>query len=335
VRRRLILAAAALAIAVAAGPRARAEPSEIRVAKGFGMIYLAMIVVEEQKLLEKHLERAGLSGVKVSWSSFSGGTAMNDALISGNVDFANGGTVPMIVFWAKSRRNLDVRAVAAISATPQYLNSRNPKVKSVRDFTQEDRIAVPAIRTSSQALTLQMAAEQAFGPGEFRRLDPLTVAMSPPDGHAAMMTGRTEITAVFTTPPFMYEQLRDPRIHRVLSSFDVLGGPATGVVAYTTNQFREKNPKSYGAFYHALEEAIRVINDDKRQAAELYVRNQSSKESVDSLVEILSQPESVFTTTPQNTMKYAEFMHRVGVIPEKPDSWKDLFFPEVHGLPGS
>jgi NitT/TauT family transport system substrate-binding protein len=121
----------------------------------------------------------------------------------------------------------------------------------------------------------------------------------------------------------------------VLSSFDVLGGPATGVVAYTTNQFREKNPKSYGAFYHALEEAIRVINDDKRQAAELYVRNQSSKESVDSLVEILSQPESVFTTTPQNTMKYAEFMHRVGVIPEKPDSWKDLFFPEVHDLPGS
>jgi NitT/TauT family transport system substrate-binding protein len=28
-------------------------------------------------------------------------------------------------------------------------------------------------------------------------------------------------------------------------------------------------------------------------------------------------------------------MHAVGSIKIKPASWKDLFFPEVHGLPGS
>jgi len=328
------LAAAAVAAAASAAP-ACAEPSELRIAKGFGMIYLPMVVAEEQKLIEKHLESAGLDNVKVTWSSFSGGTAMNDALISGNVDIANGGTVPMIVFWGKTRRSLDVRAIAPISATPQYLNTRNPNVKTVRDFTADDRIAVPAIRTSSQALTLQMAAEQAFGPGEFRRLDSLTVAMSPPDSHAAMMVGRTEITAVFTTPPFMYEELRDPRIHKVLSSFDVLGGPATGVVAYTTGTFRDKNPKTYRAFFDALGEAIRLVNSDHRLVAELYVRNQQTKETVDSVVDILGQPESVFTLTPQNTVKYAEFMHRAGVISEMPGSWKDLFFPEVHALPGS
>src|SRR5262249_2122981 len=198
-----------------------------------------------------------------------------------------------------------------------------------------DRIAVPAIRTSSQALTLQLAAEQAFGPGEFRRLDPLTVAMSPPDSHAAIMTGRTEITAVFTTPPFMYEQLRDPRIHNVLSSFDVLGGPATGVVAYTTAAFRDKNPKTYRAFFDALSEAIQLVNSDRRLVAELYVGNQATKESVDSIVDVLARPESVFTLTPQNTMTYAAFMHRAGVISEMPESWKDLFFPEVQELPGS
>jgi NitT/TauT family transport system substrate-binding protein len=314
---------------------AHAEPTELRVAKGFGMIYLPMVVAEEQRLIEKHLERAGLQGVKITWSSFSGGTAMNDALISGNVDIANGGTVPMIVFWGKTRRTLDVRAIAPISATPQYLNTRNPNVRTVRDFTADDRIAVPAIRTSSQALTLQMAAEQAFGPGELRRLDPLTVAMSPPDSHAAIMAGRTEITAVFTTPPFMYEQLRDARMHKVLSSFDVLGGPATGVVAYTTGAFRDKNPRAYRAFFDALSEAIQLVNSDRRLVAELYVRNQPTKEKVDSIVDILSQPESVFTLTPQNTMKYAEFMHRAGVISEVPGSWKDLVFPEVHDLPGS
>jgi NitT/TauT family transport system substrate-binding protein len=38
---------------------------------------------------------------------------------------------------------------------------------------------------------------------------------------------------------------------------------------------------------------------------------------------------------PESTLKYAEFMHAVGTIKIKPATWKDLFFPEVHGLPGS
>jgi NitT/TauT family transport system substrate-binding protein len=34
-------------------------------------------------------------------------------------------------------------------------------------------------------------------------------------------------------------------------------------------------------------------------------------------------------------MKYASFMAEVGSIKAKPESWKDLFFPEIHALPGS
>jgi NitT/TauT family transport system substrate-binding protein len=39
--------------------------------------------------------------------------------------------------------------------------------------------------------------------------------------------------------------------------------------------------------------------------------------------------------TPKKVMAYAEFMSRNGLIPAKPESWKDLFFEEVHNLPGS
>jgi len=35
------------------------------------------------------------------------------------------------------------------------------------------------------------------------------------------------------------------------------------------------------------------------------------------------------------TMKYAEFMARVGTIKAKPASWKDLFFPPIYSSPGS
>jgi NitT/TauT family transport system substrate-binding protein len=36
-----------------------------------------------------------------------------------------------------------------------------------------------------------------------------------------------------------------------------------------------------------------------------------------------------------STLKVAEFMNKVGTIKPMAGSWKDLFFPEVHGLPGS
>jgi NitT/TauT family transport system substrate-binding protein len=50
---------------------------------------------------------------------------------------------------------------------------------------------------------------------------------------------------------------------------------------------------------------------------------------------MLNDPQIVYTTTPLNVMRYANFMAKVGLIKVKPDSWKDLFFPNVHTLAGS
>jgi NitT/TauT family transport system substrate-binding protein len=50
---------------------------------------------------------------------------------------------------------------------------------------------------------------------------------------------------------------------------------------------------------------------------------------------LLKDPSVKFTTTPENIMKYAEFMQSVGSIKRRPDSWKDLFFAEAQTTPGS
>jgi len=42
-----------------------------------------------------------------------------------------------------------------------------------------------------------------------------------------------------------------------------------------------------------------------------------------------------FTTTPNNIGKMVDFLNAIGSAKTKPSSWKDLFFPEVHDLPGS
>jgi NitT/TauT family transport system substrate-binding protein len=318
--------------AVALG--ARAEVAELKVAQQYGISYLPLMIMEEQKLIEKHAKAAGVD-VSVGWAKFAGGNVMNDALLSGSLHFASGGVGPLITLWSRTKGNLDVKAVAAINSMPLFLNTRNPNVKSLKDFTEKDKIALPAVKVSIQAVTLQMAAEKAFGEGQHGRLDAYTVSLSHPDAQTALLSGASEINAHFSSPPFQYQQLEKPGIRTVLNSYEVLGGPATFNLVWTTSRFRTENPKLYDAFVKALDEAIAQINKDKRAAAEAYLRISKDKDSLDNIVKMLNDPQIVYTTTPQNVMKYVAFMGKVGSIKVKPDSWKDMFFPNVHGLPGS
>jgi len=324
--------AAALSLAIL--PAAHAEVSEIHVSRQYGISYLPLMIMEDQKLIEKHAKASGID-VKVDWSKFASGAVMNDALLSGNLQFASGGVAPFTTLWAKTRSNLDVKAVAAINSMPLYLVTNNPKVKTLKDFTDKDKIALPAVKVSIQAVTLQMAAEKAFGAGQEHKLDHLTVSMSHPDNETALLSGKSEITAHLSSPPFQYQELEHKGMHRVLNSYDVLGGPATFNVVWTTAKFHDENPKVYAAFVAALDEATAQINGNKRAAAETYLRISKDKDSLDDILKMLNDPEIKYTTTPNNVMKYVDFMHKIGSIKVKPDSWKDMFFPNAQKLSGS
>jgi NitT/TauT family transport system substrate-binding protein len=314
---------------------ARAEVSELAIAQQYGISYLPLMVMEQNKLVEKEAKAAGLGDIKVTWGKFAGGNVMNDALLSGDLHFASGGLGPFLTLWAKTRDNIGVKALYSMNSMPLYLNTRNPNVKQLKDFTQADKIALPAAKVSIQAITLQMAAEKAFGPGNHTRLDALTVSQSHPDGMAAMLSGSSEINSHFTAPPFQYTELEKPGIHTVVNSYDVTGGPHTFNVVWASKKFADANPKTFLAFTKAFEDAIVFINKDKKAAAELYIRVAKSKESPAAILKMLNDPNIEFTMTPKNVMKYADFMSRTGVLKVKPDSWKDLFFPAAQHLPGS
>ncbi len=328
-----LLAGAAAASVFGAAGIANAEVSEIKVAQQYGISYLPLMLMEEGKLIEKHAKTAGVD-LTVSWVKFAGGNVMNDAIISGDLAFASGGVAPLVTIWARTRGSLDVKAVSAINSMPLYLNTRNPAVKTVKDFTDKDRIALPAVKSSIQAVTLQMAAEKEFGAGNYAKLDSLTVTRSHPDAQAALFSN-TEINAHFSSPPFQYQQLRRPEIHTVLNSYDVLGGPATFNLVWAGAKFVKENPKAYAAFVKALEEATATINGNRQAAAEAYLRISKDKDTPAEILAMLNDPKIVFTLTPQNIMKYVDFMAKVGSIKGKPDSWKDLFFPNAHNLAGS
>ncbi|HEX4553973.1 MAG TPA: ABC transporter substrate-binding protein [Xanthobacteraceae bacterium] len=317
-----------------AASSAGAQTKTIRIAKQFGISYLPLTIMEEKKLLEAQGRQMGLD-LKTEWVQFTGGPPMNEAIISGNLDFASGGVGPLLTIWSKTRGNLGVKGVAALNAMPLDLNSNNPSVKTIKDFTDKDRIALPGVKVSIQAVTLQMAAEKVFGPGQYDKLDSLTVTLSHPDGMAQLLSGKSEITAHFTSAPFMYQELEDKRVHKVLDSYEVLGGPHTFNVVWATTKFHDDNPKVVQAFIAALDDAMKQIAKDPAEAARVWVKNENSKIPVAEIERMMRLPENEWTMVPKRIMSYADFMSRVGLIAAKPAQWQDVFFDAIHKLPGS
>jgi len=322
---------AGLFAATAAG-----EAPEIRFARQFSMGYLQFNIMEHHQLLQKHAKAAGVGEVKVVWATFNSPAAMNDALLSGSVDIVSGGVPGLLTIWARTQGSANaVKGIAAFSSQPILLNTSNPKINRLADYTDQDKIALPAVKVSVQAMMLQMAAAKEWGEANYAKLDPITVGMSPPNSTIALLSGTSDITSVFSVPPFQYQQLEKPGIHTVLNSYEVFGGPHTFTVAWTTSQFRDKNPALYKALIAAFAEATEMLKADVRPASQYWIDNVKSKMTLDKVAEIAAGSQVKWTMVPESTMKYAEFMHSVGSIKVKPASWKDLFFPEVHDLPGS
>ena len=288
------------------GAPAWAQTKTVRLAKQLGISYLPLTIMEQSKLLEEHGKRLGLD-LKSEWVTFTSGAPMNEAIISGNLDFASGGVGPLLTIWGRTRNNIGVKGVAAINSMPLYLNTINPDVKSLKDFTAKDRIALPAVKVSIQAITLQMAAEKAFGPGEHGKLDAWTVSLGHSDGLAAMLSGRSEITAHFTSAPFMYQELEDKRVRKILDSYEVLGGPHTFNVVWTSAKFYNENRKVVQAFVAALDEAMKQIAGDPAAAASLWVKAENARLSADYIEKLIRLPENEWTMVPKKIMSYADY----------------------------
>ncbi len=331
-----VLGSAIVAALFLAGPgSARAEVAEVRIAQQFGVSYLPFHVMKHEQLLEKEAAKLGLTDLKVVWTNLGGGSAMNEALLSGSIDFVSAGVPPFITLWSKTRGNVDVRGVATLGAMPVYLVTNNPNVKTLKDLSAKDRIALPAPRVGYQAVLLQMAAEKALGPGHQEAFDDLTVGMRHPDAYAALISGKSEVTGHFGGPPYQELELAQPGTRLLVNSFDVLGGPSTFNVIYAKASFHDQNPKVYGAFLAALHRAMDLIRQDPDAAVRIYLAEDDMKLDPAFVKKLVTSPDAVYTTTPMNSMAYYSFMARTGLIKAKAESWKDLFFPEIHAEPGS
>ena len=327
----LVLACLGAAIAVPAAVSAQ----EIKISRQFGLPYIPLVIMEQQQLIEKNAKRLGVGDVKTRWSTVGTSTATLDGLLSGNIDFASAGITVVLTLWDKTvGTQNEIMAISGISSFPYPLVTNNPKVKTLRDFGPDDRIAVPAAKVSVQAIVLQMAVAREFGADKRTQLDAQTVSLSHPDAAVAVISKRSEINSHFSYPPYSQQELKAQGVHAVLWANDVTNGPATTIEVVTSRRLLRENPKWIDAFLAAQEEANAFIKARPREAAQIYLEVTKEKLTVDELAEILADPQVRISTTPFNTMLFANYMKESGSIKKTPASWKDYFFPVAHKLPG-
>lgn len=324
-----------LALAAAGAGPASANEGQLRIAKQFGVVYLLLNVAEDQKLIEKHGKAAGVD-IKVEYVQLSGGAAVNDALLSGNIEIASAGVGPLFTLWDRTHGKQSVKGVASLGNFPYYLVTNNPNVKTIADFTEKDRIALPAVGVSVQARILQWASAKLWGDKEFAKLDKISVTLPHPEAAAAIIKGGTEITGHFGNPPFQEQELAEnPNARIVLNSYDVQGGPSSSTVLYATEKFYKDSPKTYRAFLDALDEAAKFIIANPEKAADIYIKAAGGKTDRDLLLKVIRNPEVTFKVEPQNTLGLGQFLHRVGAIKNEPKALGDYFFADPRITAGS
>jgi NitT/TauT family transport system substrate-binding protein len=313
------------------------EVSSIVMISQTGLPYLPMMVMDTLKLVEKHAAKAGLASLKTEYKSMGGTQSLIDALISGQMNFGVTGVPSLNTLWDKTAGTpQEVRALCAVQSMPFMLVTNRDSIKTLRDFTDKDKIAVPAVKVSSQAICLQMAVAKEFGFENYAKLDSMTITRSHPEAAISVISKASEVNSHYAVAPFYYYELATPGVHNVLKSYDTLGGPATNGSMIMSKKFYDANPKISAAVYAAVTEANEFINKKPGEAAEIYIKTTNEKRSTQSeMAKFIADPDNIWTTTPQQNMNFAGFMHKVGTMKREPNSWKDLYMPVAHDLPGA
>jgi NitT/TauT family transport system substrate-binding protein len=313
-----------------------AEVNTVRIAMPYGLAYLPTYVVVDRELIQKHAAEAGLGGITVTLRNMASGPVTSDLILANDADIGMGGWGPAFIMWDKTHGAQKVRGIMPLSGSAIVMLSIDPRIKTLRDLADGDKIGISAIKVTDQAVTLEMAAAKEWGWDQRFRLDPLTISVSNPDGMAALLSGQTEVKNHYTIVPFSVIEQESGKVHQVMTSDDYVTPGSSGTVMYTSARFHDPNPKLYAAVAAAFEEAIGFIAQDPKAAAAIYVNHEPQKRDLSWVENIIRDPKLItYSSTPRGIKEHADFMFKLGTLKNQPASWKEVFWDNVWDKDGS
>lgn len=323
----------ALVCAVTA-PLALAAPAgaqeQLRIGVGFGLAFLPTYICEDLKLVEKYAKAEHLD-LKVSYQRLLSAGAMQEALQNRAIDVAPFGTAPLLAAWQRQQGAQQILAVSGLTTMPLTLVSNRSKIGSFAELGAADRIALPSL-TAPQMYFLEMESEKVFERAD--KLNDRVVTLSPSAATAALIDRDGSVAAAFLSPPFTELALRDGNVHRVLGSADVLDMKASFLILGATKSYIQSHARLPEVIDKAIDEAARLIDDDPRRAAQIYLTHEPSKALADPFVEALMRElKDEFGSSVHGVQAFADFMGRHGELKNPPQSWKDVVAPALLNSP--
>jgi NitT/TauT family transport system substrate-binding protein len=316
---------------------ASAQPQQVKIGIGYGLAFLPFYVCEDLKLIEKYAKAAQID-VKVSFPRLNGAAQVHSALVSGAIDMGPFGLAPLLAAWEKSKAPpQQTFAVSGITSLPLALLSNQADEHSIADLKPSDRIAVPTL-TSPQMQLLDMQAEKIFG--RYDRLHSQVMVLPHAQAVAALVEGATKgkdgVTAYFASPPYTEIALRDTSVHPLLKSVDVIGGKFSFLLLGATKATIDAQPRLLEAVDKAMEEAARIIHDDPRRAAQIYLTHEPSGTlNAAAMTAVIGDIKDAFGSAVYGVQAMADFMARRGELKAPPKSWKDIVAPALLNSPSN
>lgn len=297
----LLVLFVSLVFTTGCGQKSPDDPEEvtIRIAEQYGIAYAPVQIAKELALIEKNLP-----GAKVEWQQLSNTAAIREAMVAGHLDVGFMAIPPFLIGWDNG---MDWKIATGLSYVPGGLVAKE-SIQSFKALTKEDRIALPQ-PGSVQHILLAMASKREFG--DSRRFDEQLVTLSHPDGVQALLAG-SEISAHFTSTPYLEQELAVEGFHMILDGKDAFGGEFSFIVGATTGDFYKDHPKAYAAFVAAIQEAVDYINEQPKEAAKLLTKYYQMDEAT--IYAALTNPESEFTTTAKGMTAFGDFMLESGYL---------------------
>jgi NitT/TauT family transport system substrate-binding protein len=306
---------------------------QVKIGIGYGLAFLPDYICQDLKLVEKYGKALHLN-VKASYERFSGAGPTQDALASGAIDMAPFGAAPLLLAREKTRNTpRQIVAISGIATLPVVLLSNRADVHSVADLRAADRIAMPTL-TAPQMYFLQMQSQKTFG--QYDRLRRQVMVLTPGDALAALLAGTGPVTAAFSSPPYTELALKDENIHPILRSETVIGGKASFLVMGAMAAYVSAHPKIPEVIDKAMDEAARIIHDDPRRAAQIYLAHEPSKALNAADVDaVLRDNKDEFGSAVEGMQVFAEFLGWRGVLKTPPRSWKEIVAPALLSSPST
>jgi NitT/TauT family transport system substrate-binding protein len=317
------------ALCALSAPAAAQEP--LRIGIGAGLAFLPAYICDDLKLVEKYGKEAHVD-LKVSFVHFAAAGGLQEALASGAIDMAPFGTAPLLAAWEKAKNTpRQILAVSGLSSLPPVLLTSRAAIHTLADFGKTDRIAIPAA-TAPQLYLLQMQSEKLFG--QYDKLRHQIVVLPHPQAASELTAGT--LAGYFSSAPFTEIALADVRVHKVLAASDVIDGKASFLIMGATRGYVMTHPVAAAAISKAISEAARLIHDDPRHAAEIFLVHEPYKAlDLAAVTTIIEDIKDDFGSPVYGVQAFADFMGRHGGLKAPPHSWKEIVAPALEDSPSS